>query len=529
TNPQLAAAIDWLKKHETDGTYALGMRAQVWNHLSGNKDPAIQLQIRRDATLLASGATNTGGKGFRGLYYYRATDHEAYDSSCSQFGVLGMWALERTGLEIPDAYWQAVEAAWKKNQEADGGWKYVAGNVDRPTTLGMTAAGIATLFVTQDYLGSKSVTKCAGNTTNVPISRAMAWMESHLPGAMNDMRGARNDQVPLYDLFTLERIGLASGFKYVGKTDWYREGANALVEKQSPEGGWSNFGPGAGTSLGLIFLCRGRSPVVMNKLQYSLSTPQKPVAEANWNQRPRDAANLTRFIAKQMERELNWQIVNLDGDIDDLHDSPILYISGNQPLQFSEAEEGKLKLFVEQGGLILGHADCADAQFTKSFKALGKKLFGNAGEFRNLEATHPIYTRQQFLAKSWKSKPELMALSNGVRELMLLLPTGDLARSWQSDDAKIKVEHFQLMADVFLYTCEGKDLRYRGSTYIVKEDPKIKPTKSLTVARINVGINPDPEPGGWRRLAAVLHNENDVELRTEIVKLEGNALNAFKV
>jgi hypothetical protein len=70
----------------------------------------------------------------------------------------------------------------------------------------------------------------------------------------------------------------------------------------------------------------------MNKLRYNLDTHGDAPKEANWNQRPRDAANITRWIGRQFERELAWQVVNLSGPADDLLDAPILHISGNQPL-----------------------------------------------------------------------------------------------------------------------------------------------------------------------------------------------------
>ena len=92
---------------------------------------------------------------------------------------------------------------------------------------------------------------------------------------------------------------------------------------------------------------------MMNKLQYNVVADGKSV-EADWNQRPRDVANIVRWTGSQMERDLNWQIVNLKVPVDELHDAPILYISGDQELKFTDEEAAKLKQFVEGGGLIFG-------------------------------------------------------------------------------------------------------------------------------------------------------------------------------
>ena len=61
-------------------------------------------------------------------------------------------------------------------------------------------------------------------------------------------------------------------------------------------------------------------------------------------------------------------------------------------------------MFVEQGGLILGHADCARLAFADSFKQARQGLFP-AYEFRDLPATHVIYTNQQFKRSKLEHAP----------------------------------------------------------------------------------------------------------------------------
>ena len=56
----------------------------------------------------------------------------------------------------------------------------------------------------------------------------------------------------------------------------------------------------------------------------------------DWNQRPRDVANVTRWIGRQGERYLHWQIVDLKADHHDLLDAPILYVSGSKAMSFDD-------------------------------------------------------------------------------------------------------------------------------------------------------------------------------------------------
>jgi hypothetical protein len=59
----------------------------------------------------------------------------------------------------------------------------------------------------------------------------------------------------------------------------------------------------------------------------------------------------------------------------------------------------------------------------------------------------------------------------------------------------------------------------------------VKARQSIAVARLQYAGNWDPEPGGWRQLAALLHNRSRLDLATEPVKLgEGNLdVSRFKV
>jgi hypothetical protein len=116
-------------------------------------------------------------------------------------------------------------------------------------------------------------------------------------------------------------------------------------------------------------------------------------------------------------------------------------------------------------------------------------------------------------------KPSVLGLSNGARELMLLLPAMDPGRVWQTRVYNGKEEFWQLPAAIFLYTTESRDLRFRGETHWVSADPKVTPAKSLKVFRLQYAGNWDPEPAGWRRMANVARNDYGLGLTVEAVRL----------
>jgi hypothetical protein len=515
-DPRIKQAIEFLKKNETHGIYALGLRCQVWNSIP--LDNSVKAVILRDRQLLLDGmSTKEPSVGFYG--YSVKNPGTDCDHSASQFGVLGMWALEQTGVEVPTKYWQVVDAAWRREQLPDASWSYHFPDTTGGGTLTMTAAGVATLFVAQDY--TSIAARCAGNINDPAIQNGMDWIGANLKSLTDARR--------YYALFGVSRVGLASGFKYIGDVDWFQFGAGLALADQQGDGSWNggNDNPKGvpNTSFALLFLSRGRAPIMMNKLAWDVLTgkqipinskskiPVELTSPGDWNQRPRDVANVTRMIGRQIESQLNWQIVSLKQKREDLHDAPILYMSGSSAPKLSTADQQTLKTYIEDGGLVLGHADCESSNFSDAFKKLGEAMFPGH-KFAPVPNEHPIYTAENFPRRLWKTKPTLEGLSNGDRELMLLIPRGDPAKVWQTDAFPfIKSDVFgQLMIDILLYSDDQEGLRQRDQTYLLNRDDAIHADKTLKIARIQYAGNWNPEPGGWRRLAIAMHNDRHIDL-----------------
>ncbi|HEV7298791.1 MAG TPA: prenyltransferase/squalene oxidase repeat-containing protein, partial [Tepidisphaeraceae bacterium] len=293
SNPKLERAIEFLKKTDTLGTYALGLRCQVWLMLP--QTPEVKSRMQKDVQVLLRTPRTQGNA--QGMYDYTFDKGNAYSHSRAQYAVLGIWAAERAGQRIPEGYWPVTERAWIRNQDPNGGWTYMhPSDTKYSTTPGMTAAGVATLFITQDYVHANAGALCRGNVDSPAITKGMEWMAANMDKVATDKSYDRDFPYPT--LYAVERIGVAAGVKYIGGVDWYQKGADWLLKKQGKSGSWSGTGIGTGaphqnTAFAMLFLARGRAPLVMNKLDYS-TDPAKPAA---WNQRPRDVANVVRWIS----------------------------------------------------------------------------------------------------------------------------------------------------------------------------------------------------------------------------------------
>jgi hypothetical protein len=453
-----------------------------------------------------------------GFYDYVAGKGNSYSLSRSQYAVLGVWAGDQMGVPVEPGYWRAIEKAWVGAQEPDGGWRYQPGKAQPPVTAGITAVGVATLFIVQDQLYGNRGVDCTKSAEMPSIDKGIDWMTKNFDRVAPETKMER--EYAMTNLYAAERVGVAGGLKYFGPHDWYKRGAEFLVRKQAKDGSW-NGGHSllSNTCFGILFLSRGRAPVVINKLDWAADDKS---AAGNWNMRPRDIANLTRWVGHTAERHLNWQIVNLEAPIKDWHDAPITYLSGSEPLKVSEEHKQKLRQYIDEGGMLVVHADCGKGNFVGSVRKLASEMFPSY-EFRELPADHPIYT-SVYPRDKWRNKPSVLGLSNGVRELMLLIPQADPAKTWQIGVVKGKEESWQLGADIVYYAADQRDLRNKGESFVVTADPAVKTTKSIKVARLSYKGNWDPEPGGWRRMRALLHNADKLDADVQTVELGTGSL-----
>lgn len=514
-DPRMAKGIAFLKQADLNGTYALAVRCQVLSRLP--QTPENRQLLRKDALRLVS-MLKTSGKA-RGAWDYTLSAADSYSHSRTNYAMLGLWAAAQSGVEIDDKVWNSVTEMWIKHQDPTGGWTYKArGDTEYALTPGMTAAGIATLYVAID---SGFPDAPANRTAPVreAIDKGVKWLSSNFAQVATPQKYVRDFPYPT--MYAVERVGLAGGLRYIGEHDWYEKIAGYLVANQRPAGGWHRDNRGSGsptdTAFAILTLARGLAPIAISKLDYIGPTGDAR-SSADWNLRPRDIANLTRFMGRAMEREINWQIVRLDSPIQDWHESPVLYIEGSKAVSLTTEQKQKLRDYAEQGGLILAAADASSRAFTDSVRKLGGELF-EGREWRELPQEHVLFTSQQFPRAAWKTKPSVLGLSNGIRELMLLLPTGDPPRWWQSNNSGTKEEFWHLGADIHQYAAGRENLRLRGDSILLKPDILVKATANLRVARLQYSGNWDPEPAGWRRLAAAAHNREKITLEVTTVPL----------
>ena len=241
----------------------------------------------RDKETLSEGVRQGRGdeSGFFG--YGQGIDKRQYDHSVSQFGVLGLWSLAQAGEDVDSVFWRQFDKVWRAQQQKDGSWCYLAEPL--PPEEAASNPGIAgrgTVHVRRRCRHAvhhsglhRHQCKMPGKTSRIQtIALGMQWIGSHLD-AINSSDWAKEWRY--YTMFGICRIGLASGYKYIGDTDWFKWGADILIKEQDQDSSWGGgmfqMKPGSpgvdggvyNTSFALLFLSRGRAPLLFNKLQYN--------------------------------------------------------------------------------------------------------------------------------------------------------------------------------------------------------------------------------------------------------------------
>ena len=259
-------------------------------------------------------------------------------------------------------------------------------------------------------------------------------------------------------------------------------------------GSWDNSAEK--TAFGLLFLLRGRNAVAFNKLQFT----------GDWNNRPRDMANLTRWLSGTVEGTVNWQIINTSVPVAQWHDAPILYISGAKAPTFTDAEINSLRTFVHQGGTIFSVAECGGGAFTEKMYDVYGKLFPNY-KVQNAPASHPLYTVHYNL----RGRPRFKIVSNGVRPLVIHT-TDDLSRAWQHNSTATKKHMFEAAANVYMFVTDKlSSVRRRGVTpWPAKTSADGQP---VAMVKVKYKGNCDPVPLACQRFSRMMARAHRIAVK----------------
>jgi len=236
-----------------------------------------------------------------GWYYTQVPPNTLGDTSITQYAMLGLWAIHRSGIDVPRDVWGRCAKYFSVTQRGEGGFSYHPSEVNTPatsqSTASMTSAGYGTALLTQLLLYGPDATPAT--PTASPLERKRFGVLEQLPDKEEEAKKAVARQVsagvsvsretfkkmlpaaeaavsrffedgirgphPIYFLYGCERAGAISGNQQFGDIKWYEQGADFLVKRQALDGRWdlaANYSAEADTSFAILFLSRATSTLV---------------------------------------------------------------------------------------------------------------------------------------------------------------------------------------------------------------------------------------------------------------------------
>ncbi len=431
SDEHVAKAVSYLRTLELNKTYTVALQTMVFCLAEPKRD---LLLIKRNASWLEETQIKSGTH--RGGWAYPSMGNG--DNSNSQFALLGLYEAERAGIPVPDTTWRMALDYWKQAQNNDGSFGYynLSADLRSPGTGSMTCAGIASLVIASGRISAGDAQAegdqlhCCGNQqtddSGERIERALHWLGE--PDVFTVQQNPRGQESlwHYYFLYGVERIGRLTARRFIGGHDWYREGAALLVSpaEQQIGGEWQGSGasvdpehdPSIATSFALLFLAKGRRPILMGKLQHG--------PENDWNHHRSDVSNLTSYVETKWGKEfplgLSWQVVDLSkATVEDLLQSPVLYLCGSDAPDIDDREGQLLRDYIDRGGFLFAEACCDGTGFDRGFRALMARVFKEY-QLKVLPPDHPIWHAEETVPAELQRT--LLGIDYGCRTSVVYCP-----------------------------------------------------------------------------------------------------------
>jgi hypothetical protein len=525
SHDRIQKALKYLRTVESDRTYVLGLQTMAFAQAGEAIDRG---RIERNARALLESRQGTGW----GYHPVGAGAPGNTDNSNSQYALLGLHAAIEARVPVDRQALLAVRDLYLRKQH-QGGWGYRPDDARHGrATLTMTTAGLCNLLITgmdlevgkQVLHPDGTVEHCGEYDDNTPVRKALDRLAEMFPSPLTQGNAAETLGSPYYALYGIERAGRLSGRRFFGEHDWYEAGCNLLVKKQDGDGSWQNFpgngfqaslGPLVNTSFALLFLSKGRTPVLLTKLAYG--GPHYN----GWNNKHNDLRHLADFAAAELfkGKPMAWQIFDVrNRNIDNqdkrrelarqLLQSPLVYFNGHDQAP-SGAEEEILKEYLDNGGFVFAEACCGPRvgqAFDADFRALMRRLFRD-NELKKLPPDHPIWTASGKFAVPPNEPFELWGIQHGCKWVVIYSPQ-QMAGHWEANDKKSKRGRmaFELMGNIIAYATGLVPPQPRLTEKVLLPDDSNQPQPRGYVRAVQLRYEGDwqPAPKAMRSLMAEL-------------------------
>lgn len=484
-------ALTELRKSQTRKTYVVALQTMV---LAEINDPRDRELIQSNVNWLLKVRVLKDDQFAGWTYSEERIGHS--DNSNSQYALLGLAAGRAAGAKVDKAIWEQIRDYYLGTQMTglpsdEGGWGYITG---RSSELTMTVAGLCGLEICAAELNkSHQGLRPDGTAENCGVYRedparrkALEWLSR---------RFTFNDREAFYNAYGIERAGRLTGQRFLVGHDWYREGCELLVSKQRDDGSWNGWrsnwqDPIVNTSFSLLFLSKGRTPVLISKWAHGRGD--------EWNNKHSDARHLVSYASHELFRKqpLAWQVYDArhlgfgsraerNLEVAALLQTPVLYMNGHVLGEMTDTQRDLLKQYLSEGGFLLAEACCGKEAFTRDFRTLMAKMFPEHS-LKPLPPTHAVWRAHAIVPPGFVP---LEGIDMGCKTVVVFSPK-PISGYWEenlTEDPRGKLA-FRLAGNIIAYATG-------------MEAPKPR----LTIGDIPDSREEPPAPRGFFRVAQLRH------------------------
>lgn len=564
TDDVVAKPLEYLRKMEPQKTYVVALANLCF---AETRDPKDLPRVQANTDWLLKTAVRRNGR-ITG-WSYPDPNIQRVDASNTQYALLGLYAAKQCGVKVPDDEWKQIQKLYLDTQVSDsndtGSWKYL--EIDKSSSFTMTTAGVCGLLIARMGLEESGqglnvntgvASNCGVYPENEAIRKGMNWIGNKF--AFDKAEAAKST---FYNVYGIERIGRLSGQRFIGKVDWYREGCDFLVKGQRADGSWSANEEDdfkgvnvISTSFALLFLSKGRSPVLISKMAHGPSKMEgKMLIETgskggvlDWNRKHNDARNLTDYASRELFKNLplgwqtydprrrEWSDAEILTETGSLVQTPIMYITGHNAPTLTGQQKKLLKKYLEEGGFVIAEACCGSKEFAAGFRDLlaDKEMFGVNVELKPVSPEHAIW-KSHFLVPPTEF-PKLECLDVGCRTVLVFSPE-PLAGYWEEtrfmpktgQEAKTRGERaFQLAANIIAYATGKEPPKQRLAVKkLVETTEKTPPPGFVQPVQLQIGEEP-PAKSAMRNLMGFLRDNAKLDASLKYEPLTPNDEELFK-
>lgn len=290
-----------------------------------------------------------------GSWFYSAVpSEEACDTSQTQFALLGLWAANRAGVEIPNSTWQKSGEWLLTSQRSDGAFMYQpwsgATEAQRAAIISTTLSGVGSILVIRYIyypsvpLGEKLAPPVNANDSSAKSKNKFGVLErleddqERESGGDFDIKVSAIDKCVVksqkytdqhfadqvlfqnYAFYAMERMAALLDTDLIGDHNWYDYASDILLRTQITDGSWSDHsGPVPATSFAILCLSRATAKI-LNR------TPGKQVGGglmAGARGLPDDLSKLQLKDGQAVERKSKGEVDDLLAELEKTQDVSI--------------------------------------------------------------------------------------------------------------------------------------------------------------------------------------------------------------